>query len=152
MVYMRMGLLDDAIREHLDLKRRSGADPGLVARKEREALSPAGANEPPVVEVGGAGLDFAADPPEGHHQRARIIDRPARQVPAVATSSRVEQETVEFDMRAVLYEEHPEKAVAAVGPVGPVGPVEPVTDVPHGVAGAAVDGSEQRQFRFGRHL
>ena len=33
-----MGLLDDAIREHLDLKRRHGADPGEVARQEREAF------------------------------------------------------------------------------------------------------------------
>jgi len=33
-----MGLLDDAIREHLELKRRRGADPGEVAREQREAL------------------------------------------------------------------------------------------------------------------
>jgi hypothetical protein len=35
-----MGLLDDAIREHLDLKRRRGADPGEIERAEREALGP----------------------------------------------------------------------------------------------------------------
>jgi hypothetical protein len=35
-----MGLLDDAIREHLDLKRRRGADPAEVARAEHEALGP----------------------------------------------------------------------------------------------------------------
>ncbi|HLY48267.1 MAG TPA: hypothetical protein VKR21_03650 [Solirubrobacteraceae bacterium] len=35
-----MGLLDDAIREHLDLKRRRGADPSEVDRLEREALGP----------------------------------------------------------------------------------------------------------------
>ena len=33
-----MGLLDDAIREHLELKRSRGADPGEVERQEREAL------------------------------------------------------------------------------------------------------------------
>jgi hypothetical protein len=33
-----MGLLDDAIREHLELKRRHGADPDEVSRQEREAL------------------------------------------------------------------------------------------------------------------
>ena len=33
-----MGLLDDAIREHLELKRRRGADPDEVARQEGEAL------------------------------------------------------------------------------------------------------------------
>jgi len=35
-----MGILDDAIREHLDLKRRRGADPTEVERAEREALGP----------------------------------------------------------------------------------------------------------------
>jgi hypothetical protein len=36
-----MGLLDDAIREHLELKRQHGADPNEVARQEQEALGPA---------------------------------------------------------------------------------------------------------------
>jgi hypothetical protein len=35
-----MGLLDDAIREHLDLKRRRGADPTEVDQLERDALGP----------------------------------------------------------------------------------------------------------------
>jgi hypothetical protein len=35
-----MGLLDDAIKEHLELKRRRGADPGEIARQETEALGP----------------------------------------------------------------------------------------------------------------
>ncbi|HEY6396113.1 MAG TPA: hypothetical protein VIX82_01540 [Solirubrobacteraceae bacterium] len=35
-----MGLLDEAIREHLDLKRRRGADPNEIERAEREALGP----------------------------------------------------------------------------------------------------------------
>jgi len=35
-----MGLLDDAIREHLELKRRRGADAGDISREESEALGP----------------------------------------------------------------------------------------------------------------
>jgi hypothetical protein len=35
-----MGLLDDAIREHLDLQRRRGADPTEIERAEQEALGP----------------------------------------------------------------------------------------------------------------
>jgi hypothetical protein len=35
-----MGLLDDAIRDHLDLKRRRGADPADIERAEQEALGP----------------------------------------------------------------------------------------------------------------
>jgi hypothetical protein len=36
-----MGLLDDAIREHLELRRRHGADPSEVAQQEQEAFGPA---------------------------------------------------------------------------------------------------------------
>ena len=35
-----MGLLDDAIREHMELKRLRGADPGVLARQEHDALGP----------------------------------------------------------------------------------------------------------------
>lgn len=49
-----MGLLDDAIREHLDLKRRRGADPTEVERAEREALGP--------VRRAQAGQEADADP------------------------------------------------------------------------------------------
>jgi hypothetical protein len=37
-----MGLLDDAIREHLELKRKHGANPEDVARQENEALGQGG--------------------------------------------------------------------------------------------------------------
>jgi hypothetical protein len=49
-----MGLLDDAIREHLDLKRRRGADPTEVEREEHEALGPVRRGPEPtaVDEVG----------------------------------------------------------------------------------------------------
>jgi hypothetical protein len=54
-----MGVLDDAIREHLELKRRHGAAEEEIARKEAEALGPArrgpapdaDAPEPPVADA-----------------------------------------------------------------------------------------------------
>lgn len=48
-----MGLLDDAIREHLDLKRKRGADPAEIEKLEREALGPV-RREP--VRGGGTGM------------------------------------------------------------------------------------------------
>lgn len=45
-----MGLLDDAIREHLDLKRRRGADPTEIERAEREALGPVRRGPEPAAE------------------------------------------------------------------------------------------------------
>jgi len=49
-----MGLLDDAIREHLDLKRRRGADPGEIERQEAEALGPVRRGDVDLAEPAGA--------------------------------------------------------------------------------------------------
>ena len=63
-----MGLLDDAIREHLELKRRRGADLYEVARQEDEALSdPRRAETPPETPEAPeepASEDAAAKPEE----------------------------------------------------------------------------------------
>jgi hypothetical protein len=55
-----MGLLDDAIRDHLDLKRRRGADPSEVERAEREALGPVRRN-PTASELAEAEAAAAPD-------------------------------------------------------------------------------------------
>ena len=47
-----MGLLDDAIREHLELKRSLGADPDEVERLERSAFGAEDAPEPPEPPAG----------------------------------------------------------------------------------------------------
>jgi hypothetical protein len=67
-----VGLLDDAIREHLDLKRRRGADPAEIERAEREALGPVRRNRDPAlaedpefsVEELDPGLGSALDEPD----------------------------------------------------------------------------------------
>jgi len=74
-----MGLLDDAIREHLELKRRRGADPTEIEREESEALGPVRrgdvelddqdadgpyADEPAGFEDPGAA--YAEDPPAAY--------------------------------------------------------------------------------------
>jgi hypothetical protein len=68
-----MGLLDDAIREHLELKRRHGASTEEVDRQEREALGDArGVEREPEVEPEAAAppepapapFDAAAEEPE----------------------------------------------------------------------------------------
>ena len=59
-----MGLLDDAIREHLELKRRRGADAGEVARQEEEALGDPRAPQPdagPGPDEPGAPEDEASE-------------------------------------------------------------------------------------------
>lgn len=64
-----MGLLDDAIREHLDLKRRRGGDPAEIERAEREALGPVRRNREPdesaeFADEAPANGDFAYDQDE----------------------------------------------------------------------------------------
>jgi len=69
-----MGVLDDAIREHLDLKRKHGASEGEVEQQEQEALgAPRGrsaesAEEPAVVEETApvARDELAVEEPEVH--------------------------------------------------------------------------------------
>jgi hypothetical protein len=60
-----MGLLDDAIREHLDLKRRRGADPTEIERAEREALGPV-RRGPEVTSEDAAPAEPATEPEAGH--------------------------------------------------------------------------------------
>jgi hypothetical protein len=52
-----MGLLDDAIKEHLELKRRRGADAEEVTRQEQEALG-----APQRAEFAGAAPAATAEP------------------------------------------------------------------------------------------
>ena len=65
-----MGDLDDAIREHLELKRRRGADPAEVAREEQEALAPVTRGHAVVVpeDLEQAAAHAAASPRNGDAQ------------------------------------------------------------------------------------
>jgi hypothetical protein len=108
-----MGLLDDAIREHLELRRRHGADPGEVMSKEHEALGPAVA---PATD--GASADagddtlFAAELSTARQPSAARGDVTAEdRRPEPRAGGRItdnpflSEETVELDMRAVLAED-----------------------------------------------
>jgi hypothetical protein len=119
MVWKRMGLLDDAIREHLELKRQRGADPGEVAREQHEALDPV-PREPDAL----AATDVPAESVESHDApEAGVMaggvpedmpDEAVAETPAGAVSG----ETVELDMRAVLGSEEDRPADAAGAPAG----------------------------------
>ena len=94
-----MGLLDDAIREHLELKRRRGADPGEVAREQLEALD--APYEPRAVDEQAAGLEA-----DGH-------DDSIDEEHFGGAGDPVGGETAELDMEAVLAEDRePVEAVA----------------------------------------
>jgi hypothetical protein len=82
-----MGELEEAIREHLELKRRRGADPAEVAREEQDALAPVTRSHPVVTA-------FEEPPPsaedEGPGANGDAVQEPAaepeaREDPADAT-------------------------------------------------------------------
>jgi hypothetical protein len=119
-----MGLLDEAIREHLELKRRSGADPAEVARKENEALTPV---FPPEERSGLAEVETGADGAASVNE-AGSADERARAAVAASAAPMADadgahrgQETAELDMQAVLDadskpDEPPQPAPASAAP------------------------------------
>jgi hypothetical protein len=114
-----MGLLDDAIREHLELKRRSGTDPAIVEREELEALAPVYDDEDTPPGDDDAGLVHASDDLAAHPELVPAADQ-LEVDPRLADLGGVGQDTAELDMRAVL-EEDAYVAGGAAAPVGPVG-------------------------------
>jgi hypothetical protein len=137
-----MGLLDEAIRDHLELKRRRGADPTEIARAEHEALEPVFAPEDSTADgeadaassAGGAAPTADAAPvsadgevPVGEDATARHVEEPEAGEDLAATEddamssagstwfSAVGQETAELDMEEFLATE---PAVSAPGPMG----------------------------------
>jgi hypothetical protein len=76
-----MGTLDDAIREHLELKRRLGASEEELERKETEAFGPAGARPAPAPPAEPAVAEESAgappEEPEFQVQRAAPPDERA---------------------------------------------------------------------------
>ena len=163
-----MGLLDDAIREHLELKRRRGADPGEVAREQREALEPVPRDH--RSERGGVAIaeDVAADAvaaddadaaSPGADGAAPVGGEPLGHDSAVALTGAtgssdppaVVQETAELDMQTVLDGREDEPVTAAgAGPdvesleweVPREAAVEPSADVGHDAHAAAGDVDE----------
>src|ERR687889_754880 len=102
-----MGLLDDAIREHLELKRRRGADPNEVARQEDEALGDPRSGEFARPDAAPAAPVFddeaepepapPADPDEEPWLEDEPDEPPAGQATAAFAAADVEPEVVRPD-------------------------------------------------------
>jgi hypothetical protein len=127
-----MGLLDEAIRDHLDLKRRRGADPTEIAREEREALEPVFPGEAqPAQPEDLLGTPAAAAQPEDLLEMPEAAAQPvsgslapevaaAPAVPGAAAEpehpdgalSTLGQETAELDMRAHMAGDAPADAAS----------------------------------------
>jgi hypothetical protein len=112
-----MGVLDDAIREHLELKRKHGAPDEELRRQEEEALGPARREVAPPDEVEGDG-----------EPAAEAKGRPAEPVAEPAEPVAEPVEPAPFDAETSLLaepkpERFPEEEAAAVSQAAE--PVEP---------------------------
>src|SRR3954467_2573293 len=137
-----MGLLDDAIKEHLELKRRHGADPGEVARLEHEALGtrrrasgPAAVEDPVAAEPAAVADDDLYADDTGEHDEVIAEERleapihhlepepepdpgsPEAGPPAPEPPIEVEQPTRQFSLEEV--------EAATAGPEAPTEPAPP---------------------------
>jgi len=121
-----MGLLDEAIREHLELKRLRGADPGEIARAERAALEPAFDEQPAEAHDehqpdhhGDGEMHAHEDVHPDHVAGSEQAVSMGAHADSRAAESRLAdfgspgQETAEIDMRAVLEEDHQAPALDA---------------------------------------
>ncbi len=125
-----MGVLDDAIRQHLELKRAHGADESELKRKEDEALGPVrreaepAAEEPapPTPEDAGAEEHVAAA--EEHVAGEAVADGPASEPESEAPWSLAEDEPfaeeppATIDSTAVEDEPPADQALAEPPPAG----------------------------------
>lgn len=127
MVTGRMGLLDDAIREHLELKRLKGADSQEIARDERDAL---GSGSAATVDSGESSDDLPL---------ADADARPRPEAPPAAHGRG--QETVELDMDAVLTDEQED-----ITPAGARG--EPLDEGRRGALPSAPDPQDSLEWEM----
>src|SRR4051794_23100099 len=107
-----MGLLDDAIREHLELKRRRGADPGEVSRQESDALG--------AVRRTADGAPDLTDIPAAQSPDAEVAT--AHEPVADAQAPWQEEHTAIHESPEPAYEPPPIPPAAAVPPATPAAP------------------------------
>ena len=153
-----MGLLDDAIREHLDLKRKHGAPEQEIASKAAEALGPARREAPARVReepLGGRAEEGrAATAEEPRPGRPRESQPPPPESPPAASPqepARAEEPPAAVSAEARARAEEPSRAAAPGSPESrvragdePAGvPREPATPQP--TDGAALDEPAERE-------
>jgi hypothetical protein len=115
-----MGLLDDAIREHLDLKRRHGATDEEIAQKEAEALGPARRDFPRPAEPDADAEDGAAAA-EAEPDQEPVAEEPAEEPVAESAEPSVVEAEPEPPVASLDTEEyHFEDALPAAPKEEPI--------------------------------
>jgi hypothetical protein len=128
-----MGILDDAIREHLELKRKHGVPEEEVERQEEEALGPARRDVAQQSEDGEIAADAVDDTSlfDGDHG-----DAPAAEAPAVADDETAIAEPPATEEPPAL-EELPAPSEESLGAVEPTSVDAPLAESPPAESSAA---------------
>jgi hypothetical protein len=129
-----MGLLDEAIREHLELKRKHGASDEEIVRAEQEALAPA-RRDPAAAAAAEAEVPLAepdldeAEPPPPPPPPVDEPDEPLEAEPPTAEPSAVDftPDDATRVREVIAYEEEDDHLAPA-----PIEAPEPGTPKPHG--------------------
>ena len=116
-----MGLLDDAIREHLELKRRHGAAEEEVRRQEQEALGPPRRGEVPEPLVAPSGAPLTPEAQDDVDDVEPLahdadVDAPAAYAAAPAPAPAPADPDPDAQSPASVYEDEPWLADAAPAP------------------------------------
>ena len=158
-----MGFLDDAIRQHLDLKRRLGADDDELKRLEDEAFGPPSRpGDPDFPESDAAGESSASEPvvAEGVAVEERPAESPTSETAGESPAADAEgsepgsqadagapfydQSDEELDLELDLeFEDEPE--VTPAPPSAGEPPIESLDTVEHPFEGAAEETGESAE-------
>jgi hypothetical protein len=158
-----MGFLDDAIRQHLDLKRRLGADDDELKRLEDEAFGPPSRpGDPDFPESDAAGESSASEPvvAEGVAVEERPAESPTSETAGESPATDAEgsepgsqadagapfydQSDEELDLELDLeFEDEPE--VTPAPPSAGEPPIESLDTVEHPFEGAAEETGESAE-------
>src|SRR5687768_10618143 len=110
-----MGILDDAIKEHLELKRRHGVPEEELQRQEEEALGP-------------ARRDVAQQPEGSENAPGQEVADEAGDGQAAATTAVADHEPPAAEQETALFDMEEDAAHAGVPPTAPATEEHPAAD------------------------
>ena len=127
-----MGLLDQAIREHLELKRQHGADPGELAQLEREALGPPVRETQEVLAAAAGPASTARTAPATtpHESEPWAEESPAQTAPPAPAPFDAEAEEAVDRSGAIAPEGTPSPTEPAPSEPSPTEPAHPAAAEP----------------------
>jgi hypothetical protein len=132
-----MGILDEAIKEHLELKRQHGADDSELKQLEDQAFGPPerpGSEEPSAPEAGGVASAAAAEAPTEFMTQPGGEKPPVRREPAAGIADIQEPPEKPAEPEPAAEEAAAEEPSATEHEAIPSAPVEHSTEERHAIA------------------